>query len=319
MLAIEFGGACSYTVTMYVRHVILALACLRLSAQPGGTAVKRPPIVGVAHIGLRTNDLAAARNFYGRDLGFQEPFTLDKASGGLLLTYFKVNDHQYIEVFPELKDDSEDRLSHIAFETTDIHQLRDYLASRGVKVPDTLKLGLDGNISMMIKDPDGHNVELVEYIPGSLHSKNFGKFLPPTRISERIIHVGVIVEDRAAADRFYKDILGFREMWHGGMTDARTDWIDMRLPDGTDWLEYMLNVHNPSPKTRGVMNHLALGVPSVERASKTLADRGMNNEKPKIGRDGKWQLNLYDPNLTRAELMEPEPVEPPCCSPFIKP
>jgi len=25
-------------------------------------------------------------------------------------------------------------------------------------------------------------------------------------------------------------------------------------------------------------------------------------------------LNLYDPNLTRAELMEPKPVEPPCCS-----
>jgi catechol 2,3-dioxygenase-like lactoylglutathione lyase family enzyme len=284
-----------------------------------GQSVARPPIIGVAHIGLKTNDLAAARNFYGRDLGFQEPFTLDKATGGLLLTYFKVNDHQYIEVFPELKDEAEDRLSHIAFETTNIRQLRDYLASRGVKVPDTLKLGLDGNISMMIKDPDGHNVELVEYIPGSLHSRNFGKFLPSTRISERIIHVGVMVADRAAADAFYKDILGFREMWHGGKTDDRTDWIDMRVPEGTDWLEYMLNVNNPSPKTRGVMNHLALGVPNIERAAKTLAGRGMQTEKPKIGRDGKWQLNLYDPNLTRAELMEPEPVEAPCCSPFIKP
>jgi len=270
---------------------------------------------------LKTNDLAAARNFYGRDLGFEQPFTLDKPTGGLMLTYFKVNDHQYIEVFPELKDDSEDRLSHIAFETTNIPRLRDYLASRGVKVPDALKPGLDGNVSMMIKDPDGHNVEFVEYMPGSLHTRNFGKFLPSTRISEHIIHVGVIVEDRAAADRFYKDILGFREMWHGGMRDDRTDWIDMRVPDGTDWLEYMLNVHNPSPKTLGVMNHLALGVPSIDRAAKTLAERGvdLHNEKPKIGRDGKWQLNLYDPNLTRAELMEPEPVEPPCCSPFIKP
>jgi catechol 2,3-dioxygenase-like lactoylglutathione lyase family enzyme len=302
---------------MNARHLILTCALAScLIAQP-----KRPPIIGVAHIGLKTNDLAAARNFYGRGLGFEEPFTLDKATGGLLLTYFKVNDHQYIEVFPELKDEAEDRLSHIAFETTNIQQLRDYLASRGVKVPDTLKLGLDGNISMMIKDPDGHNVELVEYRPGSLHTKNFGKFLPPSRISERIIHVGVTVEDRAAADAFYKDILGFREMWHGGKNDDVTDWIDMRVPEGTDWLEYMLNVHNPSPKTRGVMNHLALGVPSVEHATKTLADRGMDlqNQKPKIGRDGKWQLNLYDPNFTRAELMEPEPVEKPCCSPFIKP
>ena len=77
-------------------------------------------------------------------------------------------------------------------------------------MPDTLKPGLDGNISMMMKDPDGHNVEFVEYLPGSLHTKNFGKFLPDTRISERIIHVGVTVADRDAADRFYKDILGFQ-------------------------------------------------------------------------------------------------------------
>lgn len=299
-----------------MKFAMLFLTVLAVSGQ-----VARPPIVGVAHIGLRTNDLAAARNFYGRDLGFQEPFTLDKASGGLLLTYFKVNDHQYIEVFPELKDDAQDRLSHIAFETTNIRQLRDYLASRGVKVPDTLKVNIDGNISMMVQDPDGHDVELVEYIPGSIHNKAFGKFLPATRISQRIIHVGVIVADRAAADAFYKDILGFRETWHGGNTDQRTDWVDMQVPDGTDWLEYMMNVRNPTPKTRGVMNHFGLGVPSMVEAVKTLTDRAvdLHGQKPKIGRDGKWQLNLYDPNLTRAELMEPVAVEAPCCSPFIKP
>jgi hypothetical protein len=32
-------------------------------------------------------------------------------------------------------------------------------------------------------------------------------------------------------------------------------------------------------------------------------------EPPKIARDGKWQLNLYDPDLTRAELTEPELAE----------
>jgi catechol 2,3-dioxygenase-like lactoylglutathione lyase family enzyme len=290
-----------------------ALACGAL-AQSGD--VKRPDIVGVAHIGLKTNDLAAARNFYGRDLGFEEPFTLDKPGGGLLLTYFKVNDRQYIEVFPELKSETEDRLSHIAFETTNVQQLRDYLASHGVQVPDSLHTGRDGNLSFMIKDPDGHNVEFVQYMPGSLHSRNFGKFLPDTRISSHMIHVGVTVADRDAADRFYKEILGFRETWHGGMKDDRTDWVDMRVPEGTDWLEYMLNVHNPSPRTLGVMHHLALGVPSVEAGYKILSERHMKLEQPQIGRDGKWQLNLYDPNLTRSELMEPTPVRTPCCSPM---
>jgi len=290
-------------------------AVLPCSAQ---SRVERPPIVGVAHIGLKTKDLAASREFYGRYLGFQEPFTLDKPGGGLMLTYFKVNDHQYIEVFPELKSDTEDRLSHIALETTNIQQLRDYLASKGVKVPDTLKPGLDGNVSMMLKDPDGHNVEFVQYMPGSLHSRNFGKFLPDTRISERIIHVGITVNDRDAADAFYRDILGCRDIWHGGMKDDRVDWVDMRVPDGTDWVEYMLNVNNPSPKSLGVMHHLALGVASVAAAYTTLQGRDRKiDQGPKIGRDGKWQLNLYDPDLTRSELMEPKPVQTPCCSPIL--
>jgi len=91
----------------------------------------------------------------------------------------------------------------------------------------------------------------------------------------------------------------------------------MRVPDGTDWLEYMLNVRNPSPRTLGVMRHFGLGVPSVEVAYQRLEQRGVKmSEKPKIGRDGKWQLNLYDPGLTRVELMEPKPVQTPCCSPM---
>jgi hypothetical protein len=58
-------------------------------------------------------------------------------------------------------------------------------------------------------------------------------------------------------------------------------------------------------------------VPDANAAHKVLLDRSVQmREKPKIGRDGKWQLNLYDPNLTRVELMEPKPVETPCCSPM---
>lgn len=296
-----------------------ALLVLAPATPQSPPAVQRPPIVGVAHIGLKTDDLSGARRFYGHDLGFQEAFTLDKPSGGLMLTYFKVNDHQYIEVFPELKNETEDRLSHIAFETTNAQQLRDYLASRGVKVPATVHPGRDGNLSFMTKDPDGHNVEFVEYVPGSLHSRNFGKALPDTRISGRIIHVGVTVSDAGAADKFYKDILGFKETWRGGKKDDVTDWVDMRTPEGTDWVEYMLNAHDPSPKTLGVMHHLALGVPSVDAAYRVLLDRGAAvKEQPKIGRDGKRQLNLYDPNLTRAELMEPKPVQKPCCSPMLQ-
>lgn len=291
------------------------------TAAPAGAPV-RPKILGVAHIGIRTDDLAAARKFYGGVLGYQEPFTYDRPAsegGGLLLTYFKVNDHQYIEVFPELKDPKEDRLSHISFETDNVEQLRAYLASKGVEVPKQLEPMGDGNQGFEVTDPDGHTVEFIQYMPGSLHSKNFGKFLPDTRVSDHIIHVGVVVNDRAAADRFYRDILGFKAIWHGGMTDDKTDWVDMRVPDGTDWLEYMLNVHNPDPQELGVMHHMALGVPSVKAGYETIVKHGFKPSEPaQIGRDGKWQLNLYDPNFTRVELMEPKPVEKPCCSPILE-
>jgi catechol 2,3-dioxygenase-like lactoylglutathione lyase family enzyme len=306
-------------VNSLILAALLAGTSLAQSAPP---PVIRPAIVGVAHIALRTDDLAAAREFYTGVLGFQEPFTFDKPpeeGGGLLLTYFKVNDHQYIEMFPELTAPKMDRLSHISFETSDAEKLRDYLASKGVKVPEKLEPMGDGNRGFDVFDPDGHDVEFVEFRPGSLHSRNFGKFLPAGRISQRIIHVGVVVKDRAASDHFYKDILGFKEIWHGGMNDKDTDWVDLRVPDGTDWLEYMLNVHNPDPQELGVMHHFALGVTSVKAGYATALRRGYKpSEKPEIGRDGKWQFNLYDPNFTRVELMEPKPVQKPCCSPILE-
>ncbi len=302
--------------------LVVAMSKSVLSGPPQKDPVSRPAIVGVAHIGLRTDNMAAARKFYGGVLGFQEPFSLDKPAsegGGLLLTYFKVNDHQYIEVFPELKDPKQDRLSHVSFETADVEQLRAYLASKGVKVPEKLEPMEDGNRGFDVEDPDGHDVEFIQYMPGSLHSRNFGKYLPDARVAQRMIHVGVVVQDRAAADHFYKDILGFREIWHGGMDDKTTDWVDMRVPEGTDWLEYMLNVHNPDPRELGVMHHLALGVPSVRAGYESTLQRGYKaEEKPQIGRDGKWQFNLYDPDFTRVELMEPKPVQKPCCAPMLE-
>ena len=74
----------------------------------------------------------------------------------------------------------------------------------------------------------------------------------------------------------------------------------------------------------GVLNHFALGVPNMQAAYTKLwnddrlqgqVDRGQQTV-PKIGRDAKWQLNLIDPDGTRAEVMELRAIGKPCCSPF---
>ena len=294
----------------------LAAASIFLAAKPkAAPAVSRPPILGIAHIALRVKSAAEARNFFGHVLGFDELPLEETAKGKMRYTYYKVNDDQYIEVSPTLASPTEVRLIHIAFRTTDARGLRRYLAGRGVAVPSELRKDAEGDLSFTVRDPAGHEVEFIQYLPGSVESRNFGKFLSSRRTSEQIIHAGETVADRAAASHFYHGILGYWEMWYGGMTSTRTDWVDMVVPNGKNWLEFMLHMHNPTPRQRGGANHFSLGVNSVQQVLATVKARGYKAGQPHIGRDGKWQLNLYDPNLTRVEFMEFKHVRKACCSP----
>ena len=185
----------------------------------------RPKITGIANIAVKSESLAEARRFYSGVVGMDESFT---AKDGLV--HFKVNDRQFVEVLPELKTESEDRLIRIGFETSNARQLRDYLASKGVAVPAKAGKDANGNLSFVVNDPEGHAVQFVEYLPGSLHGRDAGKHLSDKRLSDHILHVGIRVIDPAKADGFYRDILGFRLLWKGGRTDTHFDWISMLVP-----------------------------------------------------------------------------------------
>jgi catechol 2,3-dioxygenase-like lactoylglutathione lyase family enzyme len=276
----------------------------------GILAADRPPIVGIAHIGFQVSDLGKAHQFYGELLGYEPAFRLYREDGSTRLVYFKVNDRQYIEILTGLPPGQEDRLSHIALETTNLEGLKTYLAQKGVQVPDKLTKGQDGNLNMTVKDPDGHNVEFVQYVPGSLHMKAKGSYLSSKRISDRMLHVGVTVADVAAADHFYKDVLGFSEIWRGGANDSVTNWINMKLPDSTDYVEYMLVTGKVDRQRLGTLHHLALQVPDMQKALETLRERPLGWDPihvrpPQVGRNNRWQLNLYDADGSRSELMEP--------------
>jgi catechol 2,3-dioxygenase-like lactoylglutathione lyase family enzyme len=278
------------------------------ASQQAATQAVRPPILGVAHIAFQVSDLKKAREFYGELLGFDEPFQIFKADRQIDLTYFKVNERQYIEVFPNLPPDKDDRLSHIAFETTDLEALRVYLKSKGIAAPDKVNTGRDGNINFTIPDPDGHRVEFVEYRPGSLHTRAKGRYASTRRVSDRILHVGITIADVGKADAFYKDVLGFSETWRGGRDDQTINWINMRTPEGTDYIEYMLTTGPPNRSQLGSMHHVALMVPDIQRALETVRERATDRSEirtPQIGRNRRWQLNLFDPDGSRAELMEP--------------
>ena len=150
----------------------------------------------------------------------------------------------------------------------------------------------------------------------------------PHAIGHHVIHIGILVHSREAEDKFYRDLLGFRPYWFGGMHDDKIDWVSQQMPDGHDWLEYMLTSGpsgsgipaKMSQHDLGVLDHLSIGEVSVPDAYKVLeaGNRlgGVHDDHPKIGKDGKYQFNLYDPDGIRLELMNFHASEKPCCSSF---
>jgi catechol 2,3-dioxygenase-like lactoylglutathione lyase family enzyme len=276
-------------------------------------APKRPKIVGVAHIALSVHDIAASRAFYGDFLGFREPYKLDNPDGSLSLTFIKVNDRQYIELFPE-KAANTDRLLHISLEVEDAEAMRLYLASKGVKVPPEATKGRIKNSNYMVTDPDGHLIEILQYEKDGLTAQNKGKFVDGPRISNRIAHLGIVINQLAPAMKFYGEILGFQEIWRGSKNEKVLDWVNMKAPESDDYLEFMLYDQMPNLASLGTLNHICFEVPDVEKALADLKQRpaAKSYNKPlefKTGLNRKRQLNLYDPDGTRSELMEPNTVD----------
>jgi catechol 2,3-dioxygenase-like lactoylglutathione lyase family enzyme len=289
-----------------------------------GSAAERPPIVGIANFVLKTDNLEEARKFYTGVLGYEEVFQHKRPGHTGDIAVFKVNDRQYIEVSQTLANEADDKLIQIGFETKDARKLRDYLAEKGLPVPAKLDKNFDGNYSFVVKDPEGHSVEFVEYVPGSLHTRNFGKAISPKRVSDHVLHVGVHAKDPQAQDKFYKDVLGFRFLWQGGPRDDRVDWVSMMVPEGNNWIEYMIwRDPPPDPQQLGVWHHVCVGTLDIQEIYRIVKERGYNpRREPNIARDGRWLLQLYDKHNTRTEVMVRKPVQKPCCSenldPYIK-
>jgi len=283
----------------------LLLACL-VSLPALAQQSTRPAITGIAFARFYTTDSEGAQKFYGSTLGFERKEADD-------MWLYPINHSQWIEILTTPAPPQPNvRLAAVAFTTSDVTQLQRYLEAHSIKVEIPLKNGQLG-----VRDPEGNLVIFVQRDSEKVVARALGS---PFATSTRIIHVGFIVTDRAKEDAFWQQILGFRPYWHGGPKDDVTNWVSLQVPDGTDWLEYMLNAGpNPDLHQSGVMDHFSLGVTRMNDAVAALARNhceGPNCTKTQMGRDGKVQLNLFDPDQTRVEFMEFAPAQEPCCSPF---
>jgi len=270
----------------------------------------RPRITGIAHAAFYVTDMAKARAFYEGYLGFQSPFSIPRKTTGESIVWIKINDRQSVELFFASEvSPAADRLNHIAIETDDAEAMRVYLQSKGIAVPPKTAIDRIGNKSYFIKDPNGNTVEIVEYLPEGWTRREQGKFLPDTRIATRMSHVGVMVGQLDASLKFYGDILGFTEIWRGG-GGKLLSWVNLKVPDGADYVEFMLYDKPPTREGLLTKHHICLEVADVAQAGALLKTRALppGSKTPdamKTGVNGKRQINTFDPDGTRVEIMEP--------------
>ncbi len=275
----------------------------------------RPAITGISHLAVYATDMAATDQFYRVVLGARKGPDPEDPAG--VRYYF--SPRQFVEVLPAAKDHGPSMLAHVGYITADAGKLRAWLAAHGAGDLTPVQRGAGGDQWFGGRDPEGNAVQFVQ--PAS-------RATAPERgaISGRILHVGYAVHDRAKQDGFYRALLGFRPYWYGAFHEDKVDWVSQQLPDGRDWLEYMMvgpgsdvTMDKVDARQLGVLNHVSLGVVNMQAAVTTLYRENRlspRHDGPQMGLDGKWQANFYDPDGTRVELMEFKPVMKPCCSAF---
>lgn len=301
-------------MSRFARNKVLRLLFIAFFAPLCAVAQQRPAITGISHMCVYAHDLAASDNFYDHILGATKAADPQDPAG----TRYYFSPTQFIEVLPLPADHGISRMACVAYTTADAAALRSYLSAHNVAHLSELHTSTDGSHWFDTQDPEGNTVQFLQ----------LGRHQAITThpISDHIIHMGYLVHSRADEDHFYRELLGFRPYWYGAMKPGAIDWISQQVPNGHDWIEYMMvGDGSDSPVDRvnerqiGVLNHFSLGVQNMEKAVTTLYQEDRlppRHDGPQMGRDGKWQANLYDPDGTRVELMEFQPVAKPCCSDF---
>jgi catechol 2,3-dioxygenase-like lactoylglutathione lyase family enzyme len=303
---------------MHSRMLAVAFLVAVTAAAVAQTSPARPKITGISHLAVYTSDPAATDHYYREIIGAAKLPNPENSKG----VRYAMSSIQFIDVLPLPANSGINCLDHTAYNTEDAEGLRKFLAAKSWKTPAKVEKGADGSRWFSVLDPEGNKVEFVQpaHLPPTV--------IAPNAIGHHIIHLGILVHNRAVEDTFYRNLLGFRPYWYGGMVEGRLDWVSQQLPDSHDWLEYMLT-SGPSgsgiPATMsqhdlGVLDHLSIGENSVNDAYKVLeaGNRlgGVHDAHTQIGKDGKGQFNLYDPDGIRLELMNFHATEKPCCSTF---
>jgi len=189
--------------TRWMSFLVLAcIAPINAGAQPPRSDAG---IIGIAHIAFRVSDLDRAVAFWGK-LGYQESFSLSN-NGRVAEVFLKINDRQFIELYPQTNPPQPLGWMHVCYEVGDLKTLFSFYDSVGLKLLPVRTAGA-GNLISAINDPEGRTTEFTQYMSGSKQMLDAGQHLGSERVSTELMGFDLPVRDGAAQKEFYSD-LGF--------------------------------------------------------------------------------------------------------------
>jgi catechol 2,3-dioxygenase-like lactoylglutathione lyase family enzyme len=132
----------------------------------------------LAHLNFVTDDLPRMIDFYVNKLGCKVKFTLNNDAGQPFGYYFAFGGLTFLEVFDQALAVKQwggsvgpltpgNGYRHFCLEVTGLDEFCEQLKSKGVSVTD-ISTGMDNARQAWIKDPDGNEIELMEYGAHSL-------------------------------------------------------------------------------------------------------------------------------------------------------
>jgi catechol 2,3-dioxygenase-like lactoylglutathione lyase family enzyme len=231
------------------------------------SATPPPPFNGIAHVAIRVHDLAASVAFYQK-LGFEQAFDLRK-NDVPYESFIKINDNQFIELYPTTERDPAIGFLHLCFEGADLNAIYEDYISHGLHPTAVRKAGAGNLLFTMAgpQQPSGpQNIEYTQYMPGSLHSNDMGKHLGPDRVATKLIAVAVAIQDPPAARDFYINQLHFKPI--------ANDQMDLHMP-GESGQEVEIVAAAPF----GTKARLTLNSQNLGKAARYLRKEGVEAVK----------------------------------------
>ena len=125
---------------------------------------------------FRVRDIEKSLDFYCSRLGFRFMFTFDR-DGKPFMYYLQTGERQYLELIPaETVSCADTRFHHVTYLVEDVKKLAEALLEKGVKLyngpaslghavtcPEEISPGGDGNPAFYVSDPDGNNLEFMQF------------------------------------------------------------------------------------------------------------------------------------------------------------